>query len=430
MTIDNVKKLPFDEARVREIMRDYPTPFYLYDERGIRQNARRLNAAFGWCDGFKEYFAVKATPNPYILKIAKEEGFGADCSSLPELELAARVGITGENIMFTSNDTPSAEYRRAKELGAIINLDDITHLRYVEEHAGGLPELICFRYNPGPLRRGNAIIGHPEEAKYGLTRPQLFEAYASSGKKGSKRFGLHAMVASNELNPEFFIETARMLFDLAVELADKPGVRLDFVNLGGGIGIPYWPDEKPLNLEALGQAVKELYDERIRPAGLHPLRVYMENGRCITGPYGFLVTRAIHEKHTYKDYVGVDACMANLMRPGMYYQEGKRSGYHHITVLGKEHAPADTKVDVVGSLCENNDKFAIDRMLPKVEIGDILVIHDGGAHGHSMGFQYNGKLRCAELLLREDGKVQQIRRAETMDDYFATLDFFEAVSRS
>ncbi len=306
---------------------------------------------------------------------------------------------------------------RAKALGAIINLDDITHLRYVEECAGGLPELICFRYNPGPLREGNAIIGKPEEAKYGLTRPQLFEAYASARKKGSKRFGLHTMVASNELNLEFFVETARMLFDLAIELAEKLGVRLEFVNLGGGIGIPYRPEQKAFDLEALGQRVKALYDERIRPAGLHPLRIYMENGRCITGPYGFLVTRAIHEKHTYKNYVGVDSCMTNLMRPGMY------GAYHHITVLGKEQAPADSMVDVVGSLCENNDKFAVDRMLPKVEVGDILVIHDTGAHGHAMGFQYNGKLRCAELLLREDGKVQQIRRAETIDDYFATLDF-------
>jgi len=417
MAIDTVKTLPFDEAGVREIIRNYPTPFYLYDERGIRQNARRLNAAFGWCDGFKEYFAVKATPNPYIMKIAKEEGFGADCSSLPELELAARVGITDENIMFTSNDTPYAEYRRAKALGAIINLDDITHLRYVEQYAGELPELICFRYNPGSLREGNAIIGEPEQAKYGLTRPQLFEAYASARQKGSKRFGLHTMVASNELNLEFFVETARMLFDLAIELAEKIDIRLEFVNLGGGIGIPYRLEHKALDLETLGQAVKALYDERIRPAGLHPLRICMENGRCITGPYGFLVTRAIHEKHTYKNYVGVDACMANLMRPGMY------GAYHHITVLGKEQAPANSMVDVVGSLCENNDKFAIDRMLPKVEIGDILVIHDSGAHGHSMGFQYNGKLRCAELLLREDGKVQQIRRAETIDDYFATLDF-------
>jgi diaminopimelate decarboxylase len=417
MTIDMVKTLPFDEAQVREIIRSYPTPFHLYDERGIRQNARRLNAAFAWCPGFKEHFAVKALPNPYILKIAKEEGFGADCSSLPELELAERVGITGENIMFTSNDTPLKEFQRAKALGAVINLDDITHLPYLEKHAGGLPELICFRYNPGKAREGNAIIGKPEEAKYGLTRPQLFEAYASARKKGSKRFGLHTMVASNELKLEFFVETARMLFDLAIELAEKLDVRLEFVNLGGGIGIPYRPEQKAVDLEALGQAVKALYDERIRPAGLHPLRICMENGRCITGPYGFLVTRAIHEKHTYKEYVGVDACMANLMRPGMY------GAYHHITVLGKEQAPANSMVDVVGSLCENNDKFAIDRMLPNVEVGDVLVIHDSGAHGHSMGFQYNGKLRCAELLLREDGKVQQIRRAETIDDYFATLDF-------
>ena len=417
MTIDIVKTLPFDEAGVREIIRNYPTPFYLYDERGIRQNARRLNAAFAWCPGFKEHFAVKALPNPYIVKIVKEEGFGADCSSLPELLLAERGGITGENIMFTSNDTPFKEYQRAKALGAVINLDDITHLPYVEEHAGGLPELICFRYNPGKAREGNPIIGKPEEAKYGLTHPQLFEAYASARKKGVKRFGLHTMVASNELKLEFFVETARMLFDLAIQLAEKLGVRLEFVNLGGGIGIPYRPEQKAIDLEALGQAVKALYDEMIRPTELNGLQVRMENGRCITGPYGFLVTRAIHEKHTYKEYVGVDACMANLMRPGMY------GAYHHITVLGKEQAPVNSMVDVVGSLCENNDKFAVDRMLPKVDLGDILVIHDAGAHGHAMGFQYNGKLRCAELLLREDGKVQQIRRAETIDDYFATLDF-------
>ena len=423
MTIDTVKSLPFDEATIREIIRRHPTPFYLYDERGIRQNARRLNAAFAWCEGFKEYFAVKATPNPYILKIAREEGFGADCSSLAELALAERAGITGENVMFTSNNTPAEEYVRAKALGAILNLDDITHLPYVEECAGGLPELICFRYNPGSLRTGNAIIGEPEQAKYGLTLSQLFEAYASAREKGCKRFGLHTMVASNELKMEFFVETARMLFDLAVELVEQLGVRLEFVNLGGGIGIPYWPDDKALNLEALSEAVKALYDELVRPAGLHPLRIYMENGRCITGPYGFLVTRAIHEKHTYKNHVGVDASMSNLMRPGMYFKPGERSGYHHITVLGKEDAPADSMVDVVGSLCENNDKFAIDRMLPRVEVGDILVMHDAGAHGHAMGFQYNGKLRCAELLLREDGEVQQIRRAETMDDYFATLDF-------
>jgi diaminopimelate decarboxylase len=411
------KRLPFSAAKIREIICDYPTPFYVYDERGIRENARRLNAAFAWSDGFKEYFAVKATPNPHILKIAKEEGFGADCSSMPELTLAERVGIVGEEIMFTSNDTPAVEFARAKALGAIINLDDITHLRYLEEQTGGLPDLLCFRYNPGPLRAGNTIIGHPEQAKYGLTRPQLLEAYAAAKKMGVRRFGLHTMVASNELNREFFVETAHMLFDLAIELAAKLDVRLEFVNVGGGIGIPYRPEQKAVDLEALGQEMKAQYDGMIRPAGLHPLRLCMENGRCITGPYGLLVTRAIHEKHTYKQYVGVDACMANLMRPGMY------GAYHHITVLGKEEAPHNKTVDVVGSLCENNDKFAIDRPLPNVEIGDILAIHDAGAHGHSMGFQYNGKLRCAELLLCEDGSIKQIRRAETMDDYFATLDF-------
>jgi diaminopimelate decarboxylase len=411
------KKLPFDLKKVQEIVKTYPTPFYLYDEKGIRENARQLRDAFAWSEGFKEYFAVKATPNPYILKITKEEGFGADCSSLPELELAKRVGIVGEEIMFTSNDTPSTEYAVAKELGAIINLDDISHVQFVEEEVGGLPQLICFRFNPGPERTGNVIIGNPVEAKYGLTRDQLFEAYASSKKKGVKRFGLHTMVASNELNPDFFVETARALFDLAIQLSQKLDIRLEFVNVGGGLGIPYRPEQKAIDLKALGQAVKACYDEMIRPAGLHPLRVCMENGRCITGPYGFLVTQAIHEKHTYKDYVGVDACMANLMRPGMY------GAYHHITVLGKEDAARDKKVDVVGSLCENNDKFAIDRMLPRVDRGDILVIHDSGAHGHSMGFQYNGKLRCAELLMKEDGSIQQIRRAETLDDYFSTLDF-------
>jgi diaminopimelate decarboxylase len=421
MSIGAGKTLPFDEARVREIIRNYPTPFYLYDERGIREEARRLNAAFAWCDGFKEYFAVKALPNPYILKIAREEGFGADCSSLPELELAERAGITGENIMFTSNNTTSEEFQRAKALGAILNLDDITHLEYVEKQAEGLPELISFRYNPGSLRTGNGIIGNPVEAKYGLTTAQLSQAYAAAKEKGVKRFGLHTMLVSNELELSFFIDTARMLFQLALDLVEKLDVRLEFVNFGGGIGIPYKPEEKAIDFQELGQAVKKLYDEMIRPTQLNGLQVRMENGRCITGPHGFLVTKAIHEKHTYKEYVGVDACMANLMRPAMYRDSG--GGYHHITVLGKEQAPANSMVDVVGSLCENNDKFAVDRMLPKVEVGDILVIHDSGAHGHSMGFQYNGKLRCAELLLREDGQVRQIRRAETMDDYFATLDF-------
>ncbi|MEX1095471.1 MAG: diaminopimelate decarboxylase [Planctomycetales bacterium] len=411
-----LKPLPFDLARIREIAREFPTPFHIYDERGIRENARRLNAAFAWNPGFREYFAVKATPNPHLLKILAEEGFGGDCSSLAELVLCERVGIAGEAIMFTSNDTPAGDFAKARALGAIVNLDDITHIECLER-AAGLPELLCFRYNPGPLREGNVIIGKPEDAKYGLTREQLFEAYRIAKKRGVKRFGLHTMVASNELNPDFFVETARMLFDLAVELAETCDVRLEFVNLGGGIGIPYRPEQQPVDLEYIGRGVRALYDELIRPAKLDPLHICMENGRMVTGPYGWLVTTAIHEKRIYKDYVGVDACMANLMRPGMY------GAYHHITVLGKEHAPADTTVDVVGSLCENNDKFAIDRPLPRVEPGDLLVIHDAGAHGHSMGFQYNGKLRSAELLLREDGSVRQIRRAETLDDYFATLDF-------
>lgn len=410
------KSLPFDLAKIREIARTYPTPFHIYDERGIRANARRLNAAFSWCPGFKEYFAVKATPNPYILQILKEEGFGADCSSMAELVLSEQVGIVGEGIMFTSNETPAYEYKQARELGAIINLDDLTHIRYLEENVG-LPELLSFRYNPGPLREGNAIIGKPEEAKYGYTRDQLFEGYKLAKQKGVKRFGLHSMVASNELNFEFFIETARMVFQIAVEAAQKLDVRLEFVNIGGGIGIPYRPEQQPVDLERVGAGVKKVYDEIVRPAGLHPLKVFMENGRMVTGPYGWLVTTALHEKHIYRDYVGVDACMANLMRPGMY------GAYHHITVLGKENAPATTTVDVVGSLCENNDKFAIQRSLPKIERDDIVVIHDTGAHGHSMGFNYNGKLRSAELLLREDGSIQQIRRAETLGDLFATLDY-------
>jgi diaminopimelate decarboxylase len=412
----STKPLPFDENTIREIAKQYPTPFHIYDERAIRENARRLNAAFAWCDGFHEYFAVKATPNPHILKILKEEGFGGDCSSLPEMILCDRVGITGESIMFTSNDTPASEFVKAREFGAVINLDDITHIDYLEKNAG-LPEVVSFRYNPGALREGNAIIGNPEDAKYGFTREQLFEGYTLLKTKGIKRFGLHAMVASNELNADFFIETAQMVFELAVEIAEKLDIRLESINLGGGIGIPYRPEQQPVDLAYVGQGIKSLYDKMIQPAGLHPLKICMENGRCITGPYGFLVTTAIHEKHIYKQYVGVDACMANLMRPGMY------GAYHHITVLGKEDAPHETTVDVVGSLCENNDKFAIDRQLPRIEAGDLLVVHDAGAHGHSMGFQYNGKLRSAELLLCEDGSVREIRRAETIDDYFATLEF-------
>lgn len=410
------KPLPFTEAQLRDIARQYPTPFHIYDEKGIRENARRLNAAFAWNEGFKEYFAVKATPNPHILKICKEEGFGADCSSYPEMVLAEKVGLSGEDIMLTSNNTQAYEYEKAVQMGAVINLDDITHIDFLEKSCG-LPELVCFRYNPGPLREGNVIIGKPEEAKYGFTREQLFEGYARLKDMGVKRFGQHTMVASNELNGDFFVETARMLFELVVEIHEKLDIRIEFVNLGGGIGIPYRPEEKPVDLEAVGEGVRLAYEEMIVPKGLHPLKVLMENGRMVTGPYGTLVTTAIHEKHIYRDYIGVDACMSNLMRPGMY------DAYHHVTVMGKEEAPHDRTVDVVGSLCENNDKFAIERALPAIEKGDLLAIHDAGAHGHSMGFQYNGKLRSAELLLKEDGTVVEIRRAETIEDYFATLDF-------
>lgn len=412
------KPLPFSAETIARIASEYPTPFYLYDEQGIRNTTRSLLKAFEWCPKFKEYFAVKALPNPHILEILREEGLGADCSSLPELMLSELVGIRGEDIMFTSNNTLSHEYAAAKKLGAVINLDDISHIDYLNESVG-LPDILCFRYNPGSAREGNVIIGKPEEAKYGFTEPQLFEGYQKLKAAGVKRFGLHTMVASNELNGDFFVETARMVFDLAARISKEVGVRIEFVNLGGGIGIPYRPEQKPVDLQRVGEGVRKLYHEMIVPAGLDPLHVYMENGRMITGPHGFLVTRAVHHKHIYRDYVGVDACMSNLMRPGMY------GAYHHITVLGKENAPHDRIVDVVGSLCENNDKFAINRPLPSVERGDLLVIHDAGAHGHAMGFQYNGKLRCAELLVRPDGSVKKIRRAETVDDYFATLDFSE-----
>ncbi len=410
------KKLPFTKNQVEEIIKKYHTPFHIYDEEGIRENARRLYKAFSWIDSFKNYFAVKATPNPYILKILKEEGMGVDCSSLPELILAEKVGTAGEDIMFTSNDTPAAEFKKARELGAIINLDDITHIEFLEK-AAGIPEIICFRYNPGPLRKGNRFIGNPAEAKYGLTKDQLFEGYKIMRDKGVKRFGLHTMVVSNELGVNALAETAGMLFDLVVEISETLGIRFEFVNLGGGIGIPMKPDEKAVDLEDLSGKIKKMYQEKIAKNGLTPLRIVMECGRIITGPYGYLVTTVIHEKHIYKEYIGLDACMANLMRPALY------GAYHHISVLGKEDRLKTHTYDVTGSLCENNDKFAIDRKLPKVEIGDIIVISDTGAHGYAMGFNYNGKLRSAELLLQEDGKVKQIRRAETVDDYFATLDF-------
>jgi diaminopimelate decarboxylase len=409
------KKLPFTRAQIEKILEIYPTPFHLYDERGIRQSIRQLRQAFAWVGGFTNYFAVKALPNPFILRIMKEEGFGADCSSLPELLLAEKVGLSGEEIMLTSNETPAEEYQKARELGAILNLDDISHIDFLERCAD-LPELLSFRYNPGPLREGNAIIGRPEEAKYGLTREQLFQAYARARAKGVKRFGLHTMLASNELNPQYFVDTARMLFDLVVELVRELDIRCSFVNFGGGIGIPYRPEQEPFDLERFSREVRALYQEKIVENGLHPLKIVMECGRLLTGPHGYLVATAIHEKRTYKHYIGLDACMANLMRPALY------NAYHHVTVLGKEQEPAAHHYDIVGSLCENFDKFAIDRTLPEIEIGDLLVLHDTGAHGHSMGFNYNGKLRSAELLLKENGEVQLIRRAETIEDYFRTLD--------
>jgi diaminopimelate decarboxylase len=407
--------LPFTREQIESVEQRFPTPFHLYDEAGIRANARRLQAAFSWNPGFREYFAVKACPNPYLMKILKAEGFGADCSSLPELLLAEQIGVVGEEIMFTSNDTPADEFVKARALGAIVNLDDLSHLPFLERTAG-LPELICFRYNPGPLKGGNAIIGHPEEAKYGFTREQLFEGYRQAKAKGVRRFGLHTMVASNELNPQYFIDTAELLFDLVGEISRQVGITFEFVNIGGGIGIPYKPEQETVDLERVGAGIRRAYESRLLAQGHPALKLYLECGRMITGPYGYLVTRVRHIKNTYKRYAGLDACMANLMRPALY------GSYHHITVMGKEQQPATVKYDVTGSLCENNDKFAIDRMLPELAPGDLLVIHDAGAHGHAMGFQYNGKLRSAELLLRSDGRVVPIRRAETPADYFATLD--------
>jgi diaminopimelate decarboxylase len=417
MTHMSDKTLPFTKVQIERIAEKFSTPFHLYDEAAIRRNARRLVAAFAWAPEFKEYFAVKACPNPHLMRILREEGFGADCSSMAELVLAERVGLTGEEIILTSNDTPACEYQKARELGAVLNLDDIAQIPYVEAHTGGLPRLISFRYNPGPLKGGNAIIGTPEEAKYGFTREQIIEGYRIARDKGVFRFSLHTMVASNELNPDYFIDTARMLFELAVEILKETGVRVESINLGGGIGIPYRPEQNEVNLEYVSNGIRMAYEEIIRPAGLDPLKILMENGRMITGPYGYLVSRVLHLKHTYRDYVGLDACMANLMRPALY------GAYHHITVLDKENAPLDRVYDVTGSLCENNDKFAIQRPLPETAPGDLVVIHDAGAHGHAMGFNYNGKLRSAELLLKPDGQVVQIRRAETLDDYFATLDF-------
>ena len=410
------KHFPFTRQQLSEIVERFPTPFYLYDEAAIRANAKRIARAFSVFPGFKEHFAVKALPNPFVLKVLADEGFGADCASLPELVLARRAGMSGEDVMFTSNETPAHEYVFARAQGAVINLDDITHIDYLEK-ACGIPELVSCRYNPGPLKDGNVIIGRPEEAKYGFTREQLFEGYARLREKGARRFGLHTMVASNELSGDYHVETARILFELAAELKRRIGIRLEFVNAGGGAGIPYRPEEQELDIEYVARGMRGAYDDIVVPAGLDPLGLRLEWGRIVTGPYGWLVTRAIHEKAIYRRYIGLDSCMADLMRPGMY------GAYHHVSVPGKDDAPRTETYDVVGSLCENNDKFAVQRQLPQIDVGDFVVIHDAGAHGRAMGFNYNGKLRCGEVLLRPDGTLLGIRRSETMEDYFATIDF-------
>lgn len=410
---------PLSHSQLVELAKKFPTPFYIYDEKAIRENVKYFYKAFSIFPSFTEYFAVKALPNPYILKVLESEGCGGDCSSLPELMLCEKSGITGRRIMFTSNDTPAQEFVYAQKLGAIINLDDITHIDFLKNALGGkLPDTICFRYNPGPLKEGgNSIIGKPEEAKYGLTKEQMIHAYKICKAEGVKHFGIHTMVASNELNPDFFVDTARIVFELILEVQKECGVNIEFADLGGGVGIPYRPGQKKVDLDYVAKGIKVLYDKMIVPAGLDPLKICFECGRPITGPYGWLVTKAIHEKNIYRNYIGVDASMADLMRPGMY------GAYHEVTVSGKENAPKDYVYDVSGSLCENCDKFAVQRNLPKIEMGDLLIIHDAGAHGRAMGFNYNGKLRAGELLLRSDGTVKEIRRRETIEDYFATLDF-------
>ena len=412
----NEKKFPLGKEQTLELIKRWPTPFHIYDEAKIRANFRRLREAFSWAPGFREHFAVKALPNPRIVQILHEEGAGTDCSSIAELLISAAAGVKGEEIMLTSNDTPWEEFQKAIALGAVINLDDLSHLDYMAEHAG-LPEVLSFRYNPGDLIEGNDIIGKPVEAKYGLTRPQMFEGYRRAQEMGVKRFGLHTMVISSELRTEAFLLTARIMFELAAELKQNLGICVEFINLGGGFGIPYRPEENPIDYAAVGAGIERLYNDIMRPAGLGSTAIRTESGRAITGDAGWLVSTVLHEKDTYKKYIGLDSCMANLMRPALY------GAYHHITVLGKENAPADHIYDVTGSLCENNDKFAIDRALPKIDIGDIVVIHDTGAHGSAMGFNYNGKLWCAELLLRTDGTIELIRRAQTLDDYFATLRY-------
>ncbi len=414
-----MKKVPFvTKEQLEEIVKQFPTPFHLYDEKGIRENARKVNAAFAWNKGFKEYFAVKATPNPYILNILKEEGCGTDCSSLTELMMSDACGFGGHEIMFSSNATPPEDFEMAAKLGAIINLDDFTHIDFVEKVLGKLPETMCCRLNTGGnFELSNGIMDTPGEAKYGFTREQLTEGYKKMLAKGVKHFGLHAFLASNTKTNEYYPALARILFKTAVELKEETGASIEFINLSGGVGVPYHPDEQANDIMAIGEGVRKAFEEILVPAGLGDVALYTEMGRFMLAPYGHLIARAIHEKHIYKEYIGLDACACNLMRPAMY------GSYHHITVAGKENVPCDHMYDVTGSLCENNDKFAIDRMLPKIDIGDLIIIHDTGAHGFSMGYNYNGKLRSAEILLKEDGSSQMIRRAETPADYFATFDF-------
>ena len=415
-------KKPFvTKPQLEAIAKDYPTPFYLYDEQGIRDNARALNEAFAWNPGFKEYFAVKATPNPQILKILHEEGCGTDCSSLTELIMSDRCGFKGGEIMFSSNDTPAEEFKLAAELGATINLDDITHIEFLKDTIGYIPKKICCRFNPGGVftlgesKEGFQVMDNPGDAKYGMTREQISEAYKRLKELGAEEFGIHAFLASNTLSNDYYPALARILFRLAVELKEETGCHITFINLSGGVGVPYKPEQTKNDIAVIGEGVRKAYEEVLIPAGMGDVSICTELGRFMLAPYGVLVTRATHEKHTYKEYIGVDACAANLMRPAIY------GAYHHITVMGKENEPCDHKYDVTGALCENCDKFAIDRMLPRIDKGDLLVIHDAGAHGHAMGYQYNGRLRSAEVLLQPDGSTRLIRRAEVPEDYFATM---------
>lgn len=420
-----MEKKPFVTLeKIQEIVKTYPTPFHIYDEKGIRENAKALKEAFAWNKGYKEFFAVKATPNPFLIDILREYGCGCDCSSLTELMLSEAVGVKGEDIMFSSNDTPAQEYAYAAKLGAIINLDDITHIDFLEKTIGYIPKTISCRFNPGGyFAIANSIMDNPGDAKYGFTTEQMFEGFRILKEKGAEHFGIHAFLASNTVTNEYYPTLAKSLFELAVKLQEETGAHIRFINLSGGIGIPYRPEDAPNDIRLIGEGVRKAYEEILVPAGMDDVAIYTELGRFMMGPYGHLVTTAIHEKHTHKEYIGVDACAVNLMRPAMY------GAYHHITVLGKEKEPCEYKYDITGSLCENNDKFAIDRMLPKVEMGDYLVIHDTGAHGYAMGYNYNGKLKSAELLLKEDGSVALIRRAETPKDYFATFDGYDIYNR-